>query len=189
MKKTDDISLITDGERRYGRILFELCNELVRNGKPGRPRKTLRKGIRARLKNKGSQAHKKGPKRQKYHAPCTEHPETVKNIENKDIHANHAEAPSSSLKRRNAAYRHKTNAYAKSVGRLQRVPDMYWIAHNFIRGHFTTGKVPAVALGITDKGFFTEAASHASESRIDCDNPIELNQCHQEKFNRYCYES
>ena len=152
IENTDDISLITDGERRCGQILFEACNELVRNGKPGRPRKTLRKGVKARVKNKGSQAHKKGPKRPKYQAPCPEHPETVQNIENKDIHANHVESLNGSLRRRNSAYRRRTNTYAKSVGGLQRTLDIYWIIHNFVRSHFTTGNVPAAALGIIGRG-------------------------------------
>ena len=42
--RTTDISLITDGERRYGNILFEICHELISTGKKGRPRKTLKKG-------------------------------------------------------------------------------------------------------------------------------------------------
>jgi hypothetical protein len=28
----------------------------------------------------------------------------------------------------------------------------YWVFHNFVRPHFTTKKVPAVALGILEKG-------------------------------------
>jgi len=35
INNTQDLSLITDGERRYGQILFEVCNELIKNGKPG----------------------------------------------------------------------------------------------------------------------------------------------------------
>ena len=31
--------------------------------------------------------------------------------------------------------------------------DVYWIVHNFVRVHFTTRQVPAVALGILDHGF------------------------------------
>jgi hypothetical protein len=34
---TGDLALITDGERRYGQVLFELCSELLRTGKRGRP--------------------------------------------------------------------------------------------------------------------------------------------------------
>lgn len=39
IEQTRDLTLITDGERRYGNILFELCNEAVRTGKRGRPKK------------------------------------------------------------------------------------------------------------------------------------------------------
>ena len=43
MKQTGDLTLLTDGERRYGNILFEICHQVLRNGKRGRPKKTLRK--------------------------------------------------------------------------------------------------------------------------------------------------
>lgn len=33
---------------------------------------------------------------------------------------------------------------------------MLWIAHNFIRKHFTTKKMPAVALGILKEGLSWE---------------------------------
>jgi hypothetical protein len=112
IKKTDDISLITDGERRYGNILFEICSEVLRTGKRGRPKRTLPKGVKVlaprsccrysqfslpgiqnsvqfNVKNKGSQSHKKGPKRPKYQAPQTEHPQTEQTIMDSDIHANH----------------------------------------------------------------------------------------------------
>ena len=62
-RQTHDLSLFTDGERRYGNLLFEICHELVKNGKPGRPKKTFRRGVHVRVKNKGAQAHKKGRKR------------------------------------------------------------------------------------------------------------------------------
>ena len=41
----------------------------------------------------------------------------------------------------------------KKTGRLQERLDVYWIVHNFVRVHFTTRQVPAVALGILDRGF------------------------------------
>ena len=63
VSRTNDLSLLTDGERRYGNLLFEVCYELVKNGKRGRPKKTLKRGIRVRIKSKGSQDHKKGRKR------------------------------------------------------------------------------------------------------------------------------
>jgi hypothetical protein len=156
IEKTNDLSLITDGERRYGNILFEICYELIKTGKRGPRKRTLPKGVKVRIKNKGSQSHKKGRKRPKYQAPCPEHPETVQNIGNKDIHANHNEGFNSSLRRNNAAFRRKTNTYAKKNKALQRTLDVYWVIHNFVRTHFTTRQVPAVALGILPKGLSWE---------------------------------
>jgi len=153
MKQTGDLTLLTDGERRYGNILFEICHQVLRNGKRGRPKKTLRKGVKVRLKHKGAQAHKKGRKRPKYQAPFPEHPETIQTITTQDMHANHLEAFNTSLRRRCAAYRRRTNMYAKNTVRLQERLDVYWIVHNFVRIHFTTHQVPAVALGILEHGF------------------------------------
>jgi len=90
--------------------------------------------------------------RPKYEAPHSEHPETNQNWPETRIHANHAEAFNASLRRRNSTYRRKTNTYAKQKTMLQRTLDIYWIAHNFIRKQFTTKPVPAVALGILEKG-------------------------------------
>ena len=150
--RTGDVTLITDGERRYGLLLFEVCQELFRSGRPGRPRTVLRRGVRVRLKNKGSQSHRRGRKCPKYQAPCPEHPETPQNILNSEIHANHVEALNASLRRRNSADRRKTNTYAKKKSGLQRTLDVFWVVHNFIRKHFTTQQVPAVALGILKEG-------------------------------------
>jgi hypothetical protein len=86
---TGDLALITDGERRYGQVLFDLCSKLVRTGKRGRPPKTLPKGIQVRVKNKGSRAHQRRRKRPNYQAPGREHPQTSSAIENTPIHANH----------------------------------------------------------------------------------------------------
>ena len=150
--RTGDVTLVTDGERRYSLLLFEICHELFRSGKRGHPRRVLRRGVRARLKNKGSQSHRRGRKRPKYEAPCSEHPETPQHLPNSAIHANHVEAFNGSLRRRNSAYRRKTNTYAKKTIGLQRTLDLVWIAHNFIRKHFTTQQVPAVVLGILKEG-------------------------------------
>jgi hypothetical protein len=149
--QTEDISLLTDGERRYGKILFEICHELLRTGKPGRPRKTLKKGVIVRVKNKGSQAHKKGRKRPKYQTTCTQHPETVSNISDEETHANHVEANNSAMRRKCSPYRRKTNTYAKSETGLQRLLNVYWVIHNFVRVHFTTKEVPAVSLGVMER--------------------------------------
>lgn len=153
IEKTDDLSLLTDGERRYGNMLFEICREVIRTGRPGRPKTTLKKGVKVRVKNKGSQSSKKGPKRPKYQAPINEHPDTPQDIDDKDIHANHLEAFNSALRRRLSCFRRRTNTYAKSKLALQRRLDLYWIFHNFIKVHFTTKMVPAVAIGVLEKGW------------------------------------
>jgi transposase-like protein len=150
-RQTHDLSIFTDGERRYGALLFESCHELVKNGKPGRPKKTLKRGVHVRVKNKGSQAHKKGRKRPKYQSPWKEHPATARLIAETDIHANHAEAFFSSLRRKCATFRRKTNMYAKATTGLQRLLRVYWVVHNFLRVHFTIREVPAVALGILER--------------------------------------
>ena len=151
VSRTNDLSLLTDGERRYGNLLFEVCYELVKNGKRGRPKKTLKRGIRVRIKNKGSQDHKKGRKRPTYQSPWAEHPETTHTIEETDIHANHAEAFWSALRRKCTTFRRKTNMYAKSTPGSQRLLHVYWVVHNFIRVHFTTREVPAVALEVIER--------------------------------------
>ena len=43
--------------------------------------------------------------------------------------------------------------YAKKPERLQERLDVYWIVHNFVRVHFTTRQVPAVALGGLQESF------------------------------------
>jgi hypothetical protein len=152
VQESQDLTLLTDGERRYGNLLFEICWDLIRNGKPGRPKKTLKKGVKVRIKNKGSQAHQKGPKRPKYQAPWNEHPDTVQPVEETQIHANHAEAFFSALRRHCAPFRRKANTYAQSTKGLQRLLDVYWVLHNFIHLHCTTRQVPAVALGVIERG-------------------------------------
>ena len=145
------LNLFTDGERRYGNLLFEICHHLLHSGGPGRPKKRLPKGVRVRLKNKGAQK-RPGRKRPKYQAPVPEHPETDHEVPEQNIHANHVEAFNASLRRRNAAFRRRTNTYAKSRKNLQRTLDVYWLVHNFVRVHFTTQMVPAVSLGILPVG-------------------------------------
>ena len=39
IEQTDDLSLFTDGERRYGNVLFDICQTVVRTGQVGRPKK------------------------------------------------------------------------------------------------------------------------------------------------------
>jgi transposase-like protein len=159
-RQTHDLSIFTDGERRYGNLLFEICYDLINNGKPGRPKKTFKKGVHVRVKNKGSQAHKKGRKRPKYQRPWREHPETIRTIAETDIHANHAEAFFSALRRKCATFRRKTNTYAKSTEGLQRLLHVYWVVHNFLRAHFTTREVPAVALGVLERRLSVREVFH-----------------------------
>jgi len=113
VQQTNDLALMTDGERRYGLVLFEICQTVIRTGRRGRPRHTLPLGVQVRVKNKGSQAHCRGRKRPKYQAPQPEHPNTTAPIADHDIHANHVEAFNAALRRRMACYRRKTNTYAK----------------------------------------------------------------------------
>lgn len=155
IEQSKSLTLVSDGERRYGNILFNICHELIHPGQRGRPKRCLRKGIRVRLKNKGSQ-RRRGRKRPKYQAPVPEHPQTSHLVETHDIHANHVEGFNAALRRRNSAFRRQTNTYAKTRKDLQRTLDLYWLIHNFVRRHFTTKQVPAVALGILETGLAWE---------------------------------
>ena len=91
IRRTGDVTLVTDGERRYSLLLFEICQEVFPSGRRGRPRRVLRRGVRVRLKNKGSKSHRRGRKRPKYEVPCSEHPETLSTVSTAEIHANHVE--------------------------------------------------------------------------------------------------
>lgn len=148
---TDDLTFLSDGERRYGNMLFDLCSEVLQTGKRGRPPRVLPKGVKVRVKNKGDQKHKKGRKRPKYQAPQREHPDTNQDLEEPEIHANHLEAQNAATRRRNSTFKRKTNTYAKNVEGLQRTLDVHQIIHNYVRPHWTTREVPAVALGILSK--------------------------------------
>ena len=148
IEQSQDVTFLSDGERRYGNQLFAQCAQILLTGKPGRPPKTLPLGVKVRLKNKGSQTNKSGRKRPKYETPHREHPETSQTLTDAEIHANHVEAQNAALRRRNSAYRRRTNTYAKCKEGLQRTLDVHQIIHNFVRAHWTTGVVPAVALGV-----------------------------------------
>lgn len=39
IEKTGSLSLLTDGERRYGSLLFEICHEVIRNGRRDVPKR------------------------------------------------------------------------------------------------------------------------------------------------------
>ena len=153
IESTKDLTLLTDGERRYSKYLFQICHDLVRDGKPGRPKKVLKENVTVRLKNKGSQEHKRGRKKPKYQAPKPEHPATKSDISENQINANHVEGQNAAMRRKNSSYRRRSNTYAKFKNSLQRTLDVYWVVHNFVRKHFTTKEVPAIALGVIDKTF------------------------------------
>jgi len=155
IEQSEDLIFLSDGERRYGNWLFELCSEVLYTGKRGCPSKTLPSNVKVRVKNKGSQAHVK-KKRPKYEAPWREHPETQQNLDNQDIHANHIEAQNAALRRRNSAFRRRTNTYAKTLKGLQRTLDVHQLIHNFVRCHWTTLEVPAVALGVLKEALCLE---------------------------------
>lgn len=148
----EGLALFTDGERRYSQLIFDICHENFQRGKRGRPTKILPKQLVVRLKNKSSKRRDSEGKLKKVETPKPEHPETKLSIEEREVHANHLEAFNSSLRRYLSAFRRRTNTYAKSQLGLQRVLDIFWMTHNFIRPHFTTRKVPAVAIGILKKG-------------------------------------
>lgn len=155
-EQSETLSLFTDGERRYSQLVFDICQEVLRNGKRGRPRKVLPKGLRIRRKNKSSKRRDSKGKLQKVETPKPEHPETEPLTDDSQVHANHVEAFNSSLRRYLSAFRRRTNTYAKTVFGLQRVLDIFWIVHNFVRPHFTTRTVPAVALEILEQGLCWE---------------------------------
>ena len=154
--QTEAIALFTDGERRYGKLLFSICNEILHNGKRGRPPKLLPKGMTVGLKNKSSKRRDSEGKLKKVETPQPEHPETNFSLQETEVHANHLEAFNSALRRYLSAFRRRTNTYAKSTFGLQRVLDIFWMVHNFVRPHFTTRTVPAVAIGILEKGLTWE---------------------------------
>ena len=90
-------------------------------------------------------------------APDTEliEKDSAKTID-EETHANHVEANNSAMRRKCSPYRRKTNTYAKSETGLQRVLNLYWVIHNFVRVHFTTKEVPAVSLGVIESGLTAE---------------------------------
>jgi len=125
VRRTQDTTFLSDGERRYGNALFDLCAQTTRTGQRGRPRRTLPKGCRVRIKNKGGPRHQRGPKRPNYQAPQPEHPHTPSDFPEAAIHANHLEAHNAALRRRNSAFRRRTNTYAKNADALQRTLDVH----------------------------------------------------------------
>ena len=55
------------------------------------------------------------------------------------------------MRRKNSTFRRRTNTYAKNTNGPQRTLDLYWVVHNYIRTHYMTKTVPAVAVGLIEK--------------------------------------
>ena len=72
--------------KRYSQLLFNICHEVLKTGKRGRPVKVLPKGMVVRLKNKSSKRRDSEGKLKKVETPTTEHPETTEKPEDKDVH-------------------------------------------------------------------------------------------------------
>ncbi len=151
IKQSKEFTLVTDGERRYGNILLNLCHETINDGQKESPSTVLKEGVRVGLKNKGQDKTAPSSK-PKYERPQPEHPNTQHALNEQDINANHLEAQNASTRRKLSPFRRRTNTYAKNRTGLQRVLDLYWVVHNFIRVHCTTKKVPAVANGMMLRG-------------------------------------
>ncbi|MBF0174975.1 MAG: hypothetical protein HQL83_16275 [Magnetococcales bacterium] len=92
-----------------------------------------------------------------YQAPQPEHPETMQDIRDQDLHANHLEGQNAATRRRSSAFRRRTNTYSKTTEGLQRTLDVHLINHNFVRRHWTTGEVPAVKSGLQKAPLTVEA--------------------------------
>ncbi|MDM8566692.1 hypothetical protein QUF74_13700 [Candidatus Halobeggiatoa sp. HSG11] len=45
IKQSGELTFLSDGERRYGNTLFDICAEVLRTGSRGRPPKTLPLGV------------------------------------------------------------------------------------------------------------------------------------------------
>jgi hypothetical protein len=159
-RQTQALRIFTDGDRRSGPLLLERGYALVNHGKPGRPQKTCKKGVHCSIKHKGAQAHTKGRKRPKYQRPWREPPETTRTLEETAIPANHAAAFLRALRRKWATCRRKTNTYAQSTQGWQRLLPVYGMVHHFLRAHFPTHEVPAVALGVRERRLSVREVFH-----------------------------
>jgi hypothetical protein len=54
IEQTNDLTLLTDGERRYAQLLFDLCHTVVRTGQVGRPKKRSAPVSKSGAKTKGT---------------------------------------------------------------------------------------------------------------------------------------
>ena len=58
MKKTSDITLITDGEGQFAVLFLRFVFSWLWQADRGDSKTTLKKGVKVRIKNKGSQSKK-----------------------------------------------------------------------------------------------------------------------------------
>ena len=128
-----------------GILLFEICYDLVYNGKPGRPKKTFKRGGHVSIKNKGAQAHKKVAN-DKYQSPWREHPETART--GRDGHPCQSYRSVLSVPCAENVPPFDGRPTCNNHGIAEAITGVHWVVHNFLRVHFTIREVPAVALGI-----------------------------------------
>jgi len=148
-KRADFIRWFTDGERRYGKALWQLASVSLKaqEAHPDyRRRKVWREGLEVAMKIKGSQAQRRALSVKAAHPFTAISPKS-------EVHANHNEAQNSALRRRASAYRRRQNLYAKRVEGLQRVLDVQRLVHNWVRSHWGLEKntTPAMAMGYCER--------------------------------------
>lgn len=147
------IRWFTDGERRYGKALWQLASVYLK-GEETHPayqyRKVWREGLEVAMKVKGSQGNRR------VEWVKAEHPFTAISLKH-EVHANHNEAQNAALRRRASAYRRRQNLYAKRVEALQRSLDVQRLIHNWVRPHGGLGKktTPAMAMGYCNRPIST----------------------------------
>jgi hypothetical protein len=139
----------TDGERRYGKELWNLASVYLRHSEttPAHEyQKVWPEGLEVAIKVKGSQ----GEPHIEWLRP--EHPFTAISPIS-EVHANHNEAHNSSLRRRASAYHRRQNHYAKIVEGLQRALNVQRLIHNWVRPHWglENKQTPAMAMGYLER--------------------------------------
>ena len=90
--QTDELSLVTDGERRYGNGLFAICQKMLRTGKVDRPPTTLKKGGKSASRTRGHRSIRGDASVPSIKLPSENTPRPHKPSWIRDIHANHLEA-------------------------------------------------------------------------------------------------
>lgn len=139
------IRWFSDGERRYGKMLWKLASRRL-SYETVSPQyghlKVWCEGLEVAIKIKGSQGNRRVEWLKVEHPFTAISPASV-------VHANHNEALNSCIRRRCSAYRRRQNHYAKTVKGLQRAIRVQQLIHNWIRPHDSLGNntTPAMAIG------------------------------------------